>query len=142
MRLWSIHPKYLDRQGILAVWREGLLAQRVLQNKTKGYKNHPQLIRFKKLPDPVKGINNYLHFVYLEAKNRGYKFDKNKKPPHLPIKKIAVSQGQIDFEFQHLLKKLQARSPKVFENLKHTISVEPHPSFKIIVGDKAEWEKS
>jgi len=30
MRLWSIHPKYLDRQGLLAVWRESLLAQSVL----------------------------------------------------------------------------------------------------------------
>ncbi len=47
MRLWSLHPKYLDRQGLLAVWREGLLAQKVLQGKTKGYKNHPQLKRFQ-----------------------------------------------------------------------------------------------
>lgn len=30
MRLWSIHQSYLDRQGLLAVWREGLLAQGVL----------------------------------------------------------------------------------------------------------------
>ncbi|WP_368086417.1 pyrimidine dimer DNA glycosylase/endonuclease V [Nitrosomonas sp. Nm34] len=26
MRLWSIHPKYLDAKGLLALWREGLQA--------------------------------------------------------------------------------------------------------------------
>jgi len=31
MRLWTIHPKYLDRQGLLALWREALLAQKVLR---------------------------------------------------------------------------------------------------------------
>jgi hypothetical protein len=34
MRLWSLHPKHLDRQGLLAVWREGLLAQEVLRGET------------------------------------------------------------------------------------------------------------
>ena len=54
MRLWSIHPKYLDTKGLLAVWREALLAKKVLENKTKGYKNHPQLERFKQQNDPLK----------------------------------------------------------------------------------------
>ena len=43
MRLWSLHPKYLDKLGLLGLWRESLLAQKVLLGKTKGYKNHPQL---------------------------------------------------------------------------------------------------
>ncbi|MFP3165813.1 MAG: pyrimidine dimer DNA glycosylase/endonuclease V, partial [Nitrososphaeria archaeon] len=34
MRLWSLHPSFLDKQGILGVWREGLLAQKVLIGKT------------------------------------------------------------------------------------------------------------
>ena len=41
MKLWSIHPKYLDAKGLVALWREALLAQKVLDGKTEGYKNHP-----------------------------------------------------------------------------------------------------
>jgi hypothetical protein len=43
MRLWSLHPQYLDPQGLVALWREALLAQAVLRGKTRGYKHHPQL---------------------------------------------------------------------------------------------------
>ena len=39
MRLWSLRPKYLDSQGLVALWREGLLAQAVLRGKTRGYRN-------------------------------------------------------------------------------------------------------
>lgn len=74
MRFWSIHPEYLDSKGLAALWREALLAQNVLGN-TKGYLNHPQLIRFRQQPDPLRSIGNYLHSVFLEAERRGYKFD-------------------------------------------------------------------
>jgi len=47
MRLWSLHPSYLDPQGLVAVWREGLLAQAVLRGQTTGYTRHPQLARFR-----------------------------------------------------------------------------------------------
>jgi len=67
MRLWSIHPKYLDVQGLLGLWREGLLAQKVLLGETKGYRNHPQLIRFKRTPDPVLYLGTYLYYVYQEG---------------------------------------------------------------------------
>jgi len=76
MRLWSIHPKYLDTKGLVAVWREALLAKNVLKNKTKSYKNHPQLKRFKNKPITI--INSYLKTIYDEAKNRNYNFNKNK----------------------------------------------------------------
>src|SRR5215467_3185960 len=78
MRLWSIHPKYLDSKGLVALWRESLLAKNVLENKTKGYKNHPQLLRFKQARDPVNCINQYLFEIYNEAKRRNYSFDKKK----------------------------------------------------------------
>jgi hypothetical protein len=71
MRLWSLSPEYLDRMGLLAVWREGLLAKKVLQGKTKGYKNHPQLIRFKAFKNPINAINSCLYFVFLESQKRG-----------------------------------------------------------------------
>ncbi len=46
MRLWLIPPKYLDCKGLVALWREGFLAKKVLSNQTRGYKNYPQLLRF------------------------------------------------------------------------------------------------
>lgn len=50
MRIWSVHPSLLDAKGLVACWRETLLAQKVLQGLTKGYKNHPQLDRFSNPP--------------------------------------------------------------------------------------------
>lgn len=99
MRLWSLHPKYLDTKGLVALWREGLLAKKVLENKTKGYRNHPQLIRFKNCTEPSSSINAYLHFVCDEADERGYAFDRKKltrRKSDTP--KICVPNGQIDYE--------------------------------------------
>lgn len=74
MRLWSLHPKYLDTKGLLAVWREGLLAKHVLEGKTKGYTEHPQLERFLDAPEPLAAINRFLFCVLEESEKRGYKF--------------------------------------------------------------------
>jgi hypothetical protein len=30
MRLWTLHPQYLDPRGLVALWRVALLAQQVL----------------------------------------------------------------------------------------------------------------
>ena len=78
MRLWSIHPRYLDRQGLVALWREGLLAQKVLAGKTNGYRFHPQLLRFRQSRDPLQSIGTYLHHVAEEASKRKYRFDRSK----------------------------------------------------------------
>ena len=37
MRLWTIHPRYLDSRGLVALWRESLLARAVLRSQTRGY---------------------------------------------------------------------------------------------------------
>jgi hypothetical protein len=63
MRLWTLHPKYLDAQGLVALWREGLLAQKVLRGRTRGYRHHPQLARFRAQADPVASIARYLRAV-------------------------------------------------------------------------------
>jgi len=141
MRLWSIHPKYLDTKGLLAVWREGLLAKKVLEEKTKGYKNHPQLERFKKTENPILYINAYLFQIFLEAKRRGYNFDKDKILEAEIKNKIPVSEGQIYYEFQHLLKKLLKRDIKKYEEIKNTKKIEAHPIFKVIEGDIEPWER-
>lgn len=139
MRLWSIHPKYLDRIGLVALWREALLAKKVLEGKTRGYKNHPQLERFKKSGNPTRFINKYLEIIYNEAKIRGYKFDKSKFKKTGPNKKISITNGQLKYEIEHLLKKLQNRSPKELKKIDKIIK--PNSIFRIINGNIENWEK-
>lgn len=149
MRLWSIHPSYLDRLGLVAVWREGLLAQKALQEKTKGYKYHPQLTRFKQSGNPLLFIGNYLYYIYEESQRRGYKFNIHKinlsiDNPQLD-KKLIVTTGQLEYEFNHLQFKLSVRDKNKY-NENNTIScnrriIEPHPLFKVINGKIESWEK-
>lgn len=151
MRLWSISPKYLDTKGLLALWREALLAKKVLEGKTKGYKNHPQLIRFKKTSDPTLYINLYLIQVYYEAKARRYQFDFNKIDNEkimglnfLNLEKIKVTKGQIKYEFEFLKKKLKKRDLQKYlklENIENDMDIEINPIFEIIEGEIEEWEK-
>jgi len=68
MRLWTVHPRYLDTKGLLAAWREGLLAQKVLQDKTSGYRNHPQLLRFRATANPTASIASYL-LVFMKKRS-------------------------------------------------------------------------
>ncbi len=139
MRIWSIHPKYLDSKGLVALWREALLAKHVLEGKTKGYRNHPQLARFKASPRPVAAINLYLSFVYEEAAQRGYNFDKSKFSIPKPLR-INVTRGQMKYEFTHLLRKLKTRDTALYNKLKNTKRPQPHPLFKVIKGEIEDWE--
>lgn len=140
MRLWSIHPIYLDAKGLVALWREALLAQNVLLGKTKGYKNHPQLLRFKNTNDPLPAISNYLRFVADEADKRVYNFDKGKIASNEKCKPIKVTKGQVEYEFKHLLKKLKIREPKKYEELKTLKEIKLHPLFILVDGDIEGWE--
>ena len=141
MRIWSIHPSYLDARGLVALWREGLLAQSVLQGKTKGYRNHPQLTRFKKSENPVGAIAAYLIHVADEADRRGYSFDRGKlgiPELHGPI---YVTRGQVDYEFKHLLGKLKKRSPARYAQSKKFKNIEVHPILKKVDGEVEQWER-
>lgn len=140
MRLWSIHPKYLDAKGLVALWREGLLAQNVLLGNTKGYKNHPQLIRFKNSENPYGAIAEYLRYVVNEADNRGYNFNRSKIIKNKYDNKINVTNGQLEYEFKHLLNKLKERNPELYQQFRNTKKIELHPSFKRINGLVEEWE--
>ena len=142
MRLWSLSPKYLDSKGLVALWREGLLAKNVLEGKTKGYKNHPQLERFKNSDNPIKQINFYLYEVYLEAKNRGYNFSADKvRGVEGVSEKISISKGQIDYEFKHLLAKLKVRDNNKYQELESLKIIEIHNIFKEVAGPVEKWEK-
>lgn len=140
MRLWSIHPSYLDSKGLVALWREGLLAQKVLLGKTKGYTNHPQLMRFKKAPNTLDAICLYLHHVADEADRRAYRFDRTKIAQRNSCEQLQVTTGQVAYEFQHLLQKLTTRDPKRYETLKHLKAIQPHPLFIAVNGQIEEWE--
>jgi len=144
MRLWSIHPKYLDKAGLIALWREGLLAQKVLEGGTKGYKNHPQLIRFKGVKGSLKLIGSYLSIVYKEAKKRGYHFDKSRiKYFNGRVgKKILITDHQIGYEIKHLKLKLIKRDRERYNKLSKIKKVDIHPLFKLTQGPIELWEKT
>jgi hypothetical protein len=141
MRLWSLHPRYLDVKGLLAVWREGLLARAVLLEQTKGYQNHPQLTRFKAQPDPVAAINYYLEIVAEEGTQRGYHLNIAKITCGLHPPQITVTDAQVQFEKTHLQKKLQQRDPSRLALLTQSNIPELHPLFVMIPGPMEPWEK-
>jgi hypothetical protein len=140
MRIWSIHPKYLDVKGLVALWRETILAKNVLEGKTNGYKNHPQLIRFKNSANPLQGINQYLAAVYKESQIRGFHFNKDKLKIYNEPVTLTVTRKQIEYETQHLLKKLKTRDMERYQRLLNETNIEPHPIFKIIDGEIEVWE--
>jgi len=141
MRIWSLHPEFLDNKGLVAVWRETLLAKVVLEGKTTGYNHHPQLNRFRASEYPLDAINYYLSEVYKEAVKRGYRFDKTKfnvpqKTPTMP-----VTRGQVQYETVHLLEKLKKRDPERFNALALYSLPGVHPVFYVVEGEVEEWEK-
>jgi hypothetical protein len=140
MRVWSLHPRYLDPQGLVALWRETLLAQAVLRGLTKGYKNHPQLNRFKAHGAPISAVNAYLAAVHAEAVARGYNFDKSKTGPLRAVKGMSVTEGQVEHEWRHLLRKLSARSPALYEKWHRVRKPDIHPLFILKPGPVEDWE--
>jgi hypothetical protein len=141
MRLWSLHPSYLDSKGIVALWREALLAKHVLEGKTKGYTNHPQLVRFRNAKDPLSAINSFLLEVQIESEKRGYKFNKTKIGKIKIHQQLPVTEGQLEYEFEHLKKKLFVRDANRFKKINNIKTPKPHPLFRIVNGEVEEWEK-
>ena len=141
MRLWSLHPSYLDSKGLVALWREGLLAKAVLSGQTRGYKNHPQLERFKSQRDPKAAINAYLLEGHRDAERRGYRFDIRKLDATRSRKKIRVTEGQLRYEWSHLQSKLLRRDPSRHEYNASIVEVQPHPLMEIIPGEIESWER-
>ena len=138
MRIWSLHPCLLDRRALVACWRETLLAQKVLRGLTRGYTNHPQLIRFRAHPQPLEAVAAYLSGLADEADARGYSFnraligagedstgknssgkndtDKNgadkAEDPYASVAPIPVHLGQLEYELAFLQHKVAGRDPE------------------------------
>jgi len=140
MRLWTLHPKYLDSRGLVALWREALLAQAVLSGQTRGYINHPQLIRFYNTPSPVGSIASYLETVHTEAVRRDYRFDATKISPAECTELIVTTRGQLEYEWAHLTEKLRVRNSSWLDRIHSTTCPDFNPLFRIVPGSVAEWE--
>jgi len=141
MRIWTLHPSHLDRQGLIALWREALLARAVLRGMTRGYRHHPQLSRFREHPAPRFTISLYLAAVHAEAEQRGYLFDRTKVGRHRDCRPIVSTRGQLEYEWEHLLRKLRRRSPEWYRRIR-TVPPTAHPCFQIVEGPVESWEKS
>jgi hypothetical protein len=141
MRIWSLHPKYLDRLGLLACWRETLLAQKVLQGETNGYQHHPQLARFRATPDPLAAIAAYLVALADEADRRGYTFNRQKIISSCMVDKIPVARGQVLYEWKHLKAKLARRDPARLAQFSGIEVPDTHPLFEAVNGAVEPWER-
>jgi hypothetical protein len=142
LRLWSLHPRYLDARGLVALWREGLLAQAVVQGKTRGYTRHPQLARFAAQEAPEGCLAEYLRAVLAEAEGRGYRFSAGKISRAKWSGHVVVTRGQVDYEWAHLRTKLAVRSPGWYAEVRSVKAPRPHPLFRIVPGPIAEWERA
>jgi hypothetical protein len=141
MRLWTIHPRYLDAKGLVAAWREGLLAQKVLLGETRGYTRHPQLTRFQAQPRPVEVVAAYLLVLATEATRRGYSFDVARISTPCFAGRLFETRGQLLFEWDHLKRKLRSRHPASYREFRTLLCPEPHPLFRIVRGGVRAWEK-
>jgi hypothetical protein len=140
MRLWSLHPRYLHARGLVALWREALLAQAVLRGRTRGYRRHPQLQRFVASSAPRAAMNSYLRAVRAEALRRGYRFDARKIGRGGQVATLRVTRGQLQYELKHLTGKLETRAPAWLANLPAMSVPQPHPIFEVVRGGIAAWE--
>ena len=142
MRLWSLHPRYLDAQGLVALWREALLARAVLRGATRGYRHHPQLDRFREHATPTQAINAYLAVVYAEAQARGYRFERSRFGPVHEVPALPLNRGQLELEWRHLLGKLAVRAPQFHARWRGLAHPACHPLFRLRAGPVAEWERA
>ncbi|TDE88820.1 DNA lyase [Occultella glacieicola] len=143
MRLWSVHPRYLDRQGLTACWREALLAQAVLAGRTRGYTRHPQLERFRGHGRPMQAVGTYLEGLAEQAHARGYRFDVARiVETETAAEPMIVTDGQLRLEWAHLMTKLGTRTPDLAERWAPVRVPQPHPSFVVVPGPVAPWERA
>lgn len=141
MRLWSLHPKYLDARGLVALWREALLAQAVLRGRTAGYRHHPQLERFRAQPSPLGAIADYLRGIHAEAHRRGYRFGGRRISSARGAGTVAVTRGQVEHEWRHLMTKLMTRDPGLRDRLSQVRRPGTHPLFRVAAGGPESWER-
>lgn len=132
---------YLDAAGLVALWREALLARAVLRGKTIGYRQHPQLQRFRECRSPRSAINAYLAAVHAEALSRGYSFDRSKLARVAITQQIVTTREQLRYEWSWLLHKLHRRNPAAYRRHRNVSLPAAHPLFSVVRGPICEWEQ-
>ena len=163
MRIWSLHPCLLDRRALVACWRETLLAQKVLRGLTRGYTNHPQLIRFRAHPQPLEAVAAYLSGLADEADARGYSFNRaligagksvgkncadKAENTYASVSLIPVPLGQLEYELAFLQHKVAGRDPEWEHRLSERLAARgelaacAHPLFEVVPGAIEPWEKT
>ena len=141
MRLWSLHPRYLDPESLVALWRDTLLAKAALRGEARGYEDHPQLARFRAHPSPRSAINAYLNAIHSEARRRGLAFDRSKVGPVRRVRPIPVTGGQLAHEWRQLMKLLESSDPPLYRKWLGTRRADCHPSFRRVHGAIEFWER-
>lgn len=141
VRLWSVHPRYLDPAGLCGLWREALLAQAVVGGEKKGYRRHPQARRVLEERDPRGAIRSYLRGVWEEGCRRGYRLDPRRIAWWDREARMTVPRGQLEYELVLLAVKLEARAPCLAGRLPSLEDVLPHPALDVAEGGLAWWER-
>jgi hypothetical protein len=72
--------------------------------------------------------------VWQEANSRNYKFDESKFESIQQIENIDVFKGQVNFEKNHLLNKLEQRDKNKYDEIAEIIDIKIHPLFNLIDG--------
>lgn len=138
VRIWSLHPSLLDARGLVALWREGLLARKVLSGQALGYRHHPQLERFR--GRRLAAIDCYLSRVLDEARARGFAFDGSKIRYRACRAPANVTRGQLAYEWEHFKRKLRSRDRRWLRKVAQ-LRPRPHPCFRVAPGPVAAWER-
>jgi len=152
MRLWSLHPKLLDWNGLQGQWKEAIEAQNILMGKSAFHSpKHPQLIRFWNHPYPIRAITYYLFCVWSESIDRGYGYNEDlilkKEDPYIfNIPLIKVTRKQLEYEWNLLKAKFTTRknlklSPFLQDKDLDLIEPFAHSLFEVVDGEIEEWER-
>ena len=144
MRIWSLHPQYLDQKGLGGQWEEGIIAQNTLFFQEGKYLNYPVLHRVKAHQEPVAWIGMYLNEILKEANvNRGYNYNDQLIKQLKPTLPMPVTRGQLYYEWTLLQGRLQKRDP-VKMSLNDGVdinNIKANPMFYVIDGDIEDWER-
>jgi hypothetical protein len=141
MRIWSIHPKYLDSKELLNLWNETIQAKNEFLTKFSGHFSNKQLERFLDLKNPLEAINSYMSSIYREAVKRDFSVDDSFMDWDFDDSiQIPVTAGQISHEISKLKSRLRERDEKKLQKLNGRTFLELHPIFYSVPGTIEEWE--
>ena len=141
MRLWTLHPKYLDAKGLVAAWREALLAQAVLRDRNDWL---PKPSSTDPVP-PLTLTGSKYRVLSSRAACRGKPAWVSVRPrkdrlPRGGRSRLKATLGQLGYEWKHLRAKLAIRDKAWLASLGRVARPDAHPTFRVVPGDVEDWE--